>query len=79
MPRVIIDSESQSLQERFVLIRTSRKNRVRYPAGCVTTMPDEPSARQAADRSQNLHAALVYGPSVSSEGQRIYYLVRWLD
>ena len=79
MPRIIIDSESRSLQERFVLIRTPRKTRVRYPAGCVTEALDEQAARQAADPNRNLHAALVYGPSVSSVGQRIYYLVRWLD
>jgi len=79
MPRVIVDSESRSLKERFVLIKTPRKSRVRYPAGCVTELEDEDSARRAADPDRKLHPALVYGPSVSSEGQRIYYLVRWLD
>ena len=79
MPRVIIDTDSQSLQERFVLIRTPRKNRVRFPAGCVTEVQNEQAARQAADPTRNLHPALVYGPSASSEGQRIYYLVRWLE
>ena len=79
MPRIIVDSESRSLQERCVLIRTTRKDRVRYPAGCVTEVQDEQAARQAADPGGNRHAAVVYGPSVSSEGQRIYYLVRWLD
>lgn len=59
MPQIIVDAESRSLGERFVLIRAPRKRGIRYPAGCVTEV--------------------VYGPSRSSEGQQIYYLVRWLD
>ena len=36
------------------------------------------AARAGADLSRQLHPAIVYGPSSSSEGQRLYYLVRWL-
>ena len=28
---------------------------------------------------ENLHPAIVIGPSRSSEGFRLYYLVRWLN
>ena len=79
MPQIIVDTESRSLEERFVLIRAPRKRGIRYPAGCVTEVADEPTARQGADPARHLHAAVVYGPSGSSEGQLIYYLVRWLD
>ena len=78
MPHVVVDPESTSLQERCALIKTPRKNRKRYPEACVTLMPSEEAARAGADDSKNLHPAVVYGPSVSSESQRIYYLVRWL-
>jgi hypothetical protein len=78
MPHVVIDPESKSLGERFALIKTPRKNRSRYPEGCVTPVADEQSALDGAEPSRNLHPAVVYGPSKSSEGQRIYYLVRWL-
>jgi len=78
MPHVIVDPESTSLQERFALIRTPRMARKRYPEACVEIMPSEAAAREAADARRKLHAAVVYGPSVSSESQRIYYLVRWL-
>ncbi|MEA3275045.1 MAG: hypothetical protein U9Q81_07120 [Pseudomonadota bacterium] len=78
MPHVVIDPESKSLEERFALIKTPRKSRSRYPEGCVTPVADERAAREGAEPLRNLHPALVYGPSVSSEGQRIYYLVRWL-
>ncbi len=78
MPKVIVDPESTSLQERFALIKTPRKSRKRFPEGCVQVCDSETQARDGADDSRNLHPALVYGPSVSSESQRIYYLVRWL-
>lgn len=78
MAHVIVDPESSSLQERFVLIKTPRRSRKRYPEGCVQVMDSEEAARLATDESRNLHPAIVYGPSVSSENQRIYYLVRWL-
>jgi hypothetical protein len=79
MPQILIDPESKSLDERFALIKSPRRNRSRYPEACVTPVADEQQARARALPERNLHAALVYGPSKSSEGQRIYYLVRWLD
>jgi hypothetical protein len=78
MPHVIVDPESTSLQERFALIRTPRKSRKRFPEACVEIVSSEEAARQGGDESVKLHPAIVYGPSVSSESQRIYYLVRWL-
>ena len=78
MPHVIVDTESTSLQERFALIKTPRQSRKRFPEACVSVVESESAAREAADPSKNLHPAVVYGPSVSSENQRIYYLVRWL-
>jgi hypothetical protein len=78
MPHVIVDPESTSLQERFALIKTPRKSRKRFPEGCVSIVEDEGTARDGADEQRSLHPAVVYGPSVSSESQRIYYLVRWL-
>lgn len=78
MPHVIVDPESTSLQERWALVKTPRRSRKRYPEACVTVVASEQDARSGADAAKNLHPAVVYGPSVSSESQRIYYLVRWL-
>ena len=79
MPHVIVDPESTSLQERFALIKTPRQSRKRFPEACVEIMASEREALDAADPGRKLHPAVVYGPSVSSESQRIYYLVRWLQ
>ena len=78
MPHVVVDPESRSLQERYALIKTPRQSRKRFPEACVTVVDTEQQALEGADASKNLHAAVVYGPSVSSESQRIYYLVRWI-
>lgn len=78
MPHVIVDPESTSLQERFALIKAPRKSRKRFPEGCVEIVATAEEAQERADLPKNLHPAVVYGPSVSSESQRIYYLVRWL-
>ncbi|TVQ88991.1 MAG: hypothetical protein EA400_08175 [Chromatiaceae bacterium] len=79
MPQVIVDPESRSLSEHFALIRAPRRRRARFPAGCVELMADEQAARAGRDPARGLLPALVYGPSPSSEGQQLYYLVRWLD
>lgn len=80
MPEILIDPESTSLDHRFAIIKTKRTDRARYPEGCVTVVDDEATALAGAgaDAQRGLHPAIVYGPSSSSEGQRLYYLVRWL-
>jgi hypothetical protein len=78
MPKILIDPESKSLDHRFAIIKTKRTDRARYPEGCVTIVADESGALVAANPARHLYPAIVYGPSSSSEGQRLYYLVRWL-
>jgi len=79
MSQILIDPESKSLAECFALVKTPRRNRSRYPEACATPVADEQEARSGARSASDLHPALVYGPLKSSEGQRIYYLVRWFD
>jgi len=78
MPKVIVDPASLSLENRFAVVHTKRRSRERFAEGCVTLMESENAAIEAADASQQRYAAVVYGPSASSEGLHIYYLVRWL-
>jgi hypothetical protein len=78
MPHVIIDPESRSLAERFALIKSPSRRRARFPEGCVTVVASEADALAGRDETRKLLPAVVYGPSSSSEGQRLYYLVRWL-
>lgn len=79
MPQIQMDPESRALGERFALVKARRRDRPRFPSGCVTPVADAASALAGADPDRHLHPALVYGPSRSSEGQQVWYLVRWLD
>lgn len=58
------------------LIRSANQTRKRYPEGVVEVVASEGAALERA--TERLHPAIVIGPSRSSEGFRIYYLVRWL-
>lgn len=78
MPQIIVDPESRSLAECYALIKSPSRRRARFPEGCVRVMASEAEALAGRDDAARLLPAVVYGPSPSSEGQRLYYLVRWL-
>lgn len=65
--------------ERFALIYATHRGRKRFQENCVQVKESEQAALCGADAAGNLHPALVLGPSKSSEGHHMYYLVRWLD
>lgn len=79
MSRIPLDPQAEVVEEGFAVIYTPRRKRDRFPANCVELMPDESEARASADVTQNRYAARVLGPSRSSEGYMLYYLVEWLD
>ena len=62
----------------FAVVYAPRKKRTRFPASCVTIKEslEEAITEQNPDKKQ--YAAKVHGPSKSSEGQYIYYLLDWL-
>ena len=59
--------------------KTSKRKNKRFSANCVELKENEESAIQAADASAFRYPAKVLGPSKSSEGQFIFYLVEWLE
>jgi hypothetical protein len=73
------DPQTNVSQVRFAVIFTPRPSRKRYPAGCVEIFETEAAALAAADPANKHYAARVVGPSKSSEGQFIYYLMEWLQ
>lgn len=75
---VPLDPESDVSQEHFAVIYSNRPSRKRFPAGCVEIMESAELALAQANVNDKKHAARVIGPSKSSEGQYIYYLVEWL-
>lgn len=74
---VYIDLEAPVVRECFAVVSDPGGRRKRFPETCVEVVTDEAAARAAA--RPGWRPAVVAGPSRSSEGVRLYYLVRWLD
>ena len=79
MARIGLDPESKVVNECYALIYAPRRGRDRFPENCVTVVDSEAAALSNADPAKNLYPARVIGPSRSSEGLRLYYLVCWLE
>ncbi|MBU0752619.1 MAG: hypothetical protein KJ787_06865 [Gammaproteobacteria bacterium] len=77
---VYLDAEApQLVQARFAVVNVKRSSRKRFAENVVTPVADAAAALAGADPANDLHAAEVMGPSRSSEGFNLYYLVRWLE
>lgn len=77
---LISDSETSVVAAGYVVIYSpKRRARRRFPEGCVVAYGSESEAREAANPEAGYYAAVASGPSRSSEGFRLYYLIRWLD
>lgn len=77
--RIDIDPDSDVVQEQFAVVHCPRRKRDRFPEGSVEVVDSAETALAGADPDQNRYAAMVVGPSRSSEGARLYYLVEWLE
>jgi hypothetical protein len=69
----------QMMRACYAVAHVKRGTRKRFPENCVEVVADEATARAQARPELNQHAVEVMGPSRSSEGLRLFYLVRWLD
>jgi len=73
-----LDLESKVVAEHYAVIYAPKRRRDRFPENCVEVFESEALARDNADKSAHRFAAKVAGPARSSEGLRLFYLVRWL-
>jgi hypothetical protein len=71
------DSEASSIE--YAVVYVPRRSRNRFAANCVEIKDCAADAVEAADPANKRYAARVSGPSKSSEGQYIYYLIEWLE
>jgi hypothetical protein len=63
----------------FAVIYAPRAKRHRFSANCVQLYSSETEAISQACIKENKFPAKVLGPSKSSEGQFIFYLIEWLS
>jgi hypothetical protein len=73
------DPESSASNIEYAVVYVPRRSRNRFAASCVTIKDCAADALDDADADKKLYAARVSGPSKSSEGQLIYYLIEWLE
>jgi hypothetical protein len=59
--------------------KPTKRTRKRFSANCVEIKANAEEAFAASDIQNNIYPAKVLGPSKSSEGQFIYYLVEWIE
>ncbi len=72
------DPESNASSMQFAVVYVPRRSRNRFAANCVEIKDSAADAIEHADPGNRRFAARVSGPSKSSEGQMIYYLLEWL-
>jgi len=72
------DLNTNVSQARFAVVSVPRRSRKRFSAGCVEIKETRDDALAAEDIDNKWYAAIVIGPSKSSEGQYLYYLSEWI-
>ncbi len=79
MPRIEQLIQDPNVKECFALIYAPRQQkRGRFPDNCVQVVASREAALAGAKPLEHLHPAIVCGPSRSSEGFMLFYLVQWL-
>lgn len=73
------DPDNSLVNTCYAVIYTPSRRRKRFPENCVTPVGSAEEAITQAAGEPDRHPARVMGPSRSSEGFRLYYLLDWLD
>ena len=79
MRGIYLDPDAPVIEEQYAVVYTPRRSRGRVPENSVEIMESETAARDHAAPEKKKFAAKVVGPSRSSEGVRMYYVVEWLE
>lgn len=77
--RIGLDTETRVVEECYAVVYAPRRQRDRFPENCVQPVATRQEALDAAAPADKRYAARVVGPSRSSEGLRLYYLIEWLE
>ncbi|MES9897887.1 MAG: hypothetical protein ABW148_02560 [Sedimenticola sp.] len=79
MPMIPKDPDSTLVKRQFAVVYTKKRGRKRFPENCVEIVTSEEEALDMSDSDSAKYPAIVVGPSRSSEGIRLFYLLEWLD
>ena len=73
------DPESKVSNLEYAVVYVPKRSRNRFPASCVEIKACAAEALDEAEPDKKRFAARVSGPSRSSEGLYLYYLIEWLE
>lgn len=79
MKGIYLDPEAEVITEQFAVVKAGRRQRDRVPETVVEVVENLEAALSKAKPEKQLFAAKVIGPSRSSEGLRLYYIVEWFN
>ena len=79
MKGIYLDPDSDVITEQFAVVKAGRRIRGRVPETVVEIVESQEMAMEKSQADTQLLAAKVIGPSHSSEGLRLYYIVEWFD
>ena len=74
-----LDPAIDAVPESAAVVYAPGQRRKRFPENCVHLYSCDANAIAASDPDAGHHAAQVRGPCISSEGFRVFFLVRWLE
>ncbi len=72
-------TDVSTIQYAIVYAPRRKANRHRIPQSCVEIKQDKQEAIEQSNPQTKRYAAQVLGPSKSSEGQYIYYVMEWIE
>jgi hypothetical protein len=75
---ISLDPDSAVVEEHYAVVYAPRQSRDRFSEGAVELTNTREQALAQANPSAKRFAARVMGPSRSSEGLRLFYLIEWL-
>ncbi len=75
---VPMDPQTTVSKPQYAVVYVPKRSRKRFAASNVNIMESKAQAIEQSDPDKKKFAAVVIGPSKSSEGQFIYYLGEWL-
>jgi hypothetical protein len=78
MRGIYLDPDAPVIDEQYAVVYAPCRSRGRVPENSVEIMESETAARDNAAPEKKKFPAKVVGPSRSSEGLRMYYVVEWL-
>ena len=79
MKGIYLDPEAEVIAEQFAVVKAGRRQRDRVPETVVEVVESLEVALDKSQPEQQMFAAKVIGPSRSSEGLRLYYIVEWFN